>query len=289
MLGSTGKNKVKNKSEVLIAYIPVLHEGYRKLLATHSDTEVFVFGQEIVAKFDYLKKEIRALEPQLVVEAIKSWGIVRNISVLTLDKLQELQKTADKIIMPDEDVCKEMAAEFFKDKEVIFDKIFLRWDKHNSFIGQPIAADQDISEEKFDKKMCEMAEAEATKSSDWWRHVGGVLVKEGKVILISHNKHVPSEHMPYAVGDPRNAYHKGTAVELSTAIHAEAGIIAEAAAKGISLADTSLYVSIFPCPPCAKLIAYSGIKNLYYSGGYGVLDGESVLKAKGVKIIYVKK
>jgi dCMP deaminase len=64
--------------------------------------------------------------------------------------------------------------------------------------------------------------------------------------------------------------------------------VAEAAAKGVSLEGGSLYVNIFPCPPCAKLIAYSGIKNLYYSGGYGALDGESVLKAKGVKIIYIK-
>ena len=279
---------MKKNSEVLIAYVPVLHEGYRKFLAAHSNAEVFVFGSEIIGKFDYLKKEIRALDPKLIVEAILSWGIVKKVSVLTLEKIVELQKTASKIIMPDEDVCHELATEYFADKEVIFDAIFLRWDRHNSFVGKPVEADQEISEKEFDKKMCGIAEEEAQKSSDWWRRIGSVLVKDGKIVLVNHNRHTPSEHMPYAVGDPRNAFNKGVAVELSSVIHSEAGIIAEAAAKGISLEGTSLYVSIFPCPPCAKLIAYSGIKNLYYAGGYGVLDGENVLRAKGVKIIFVK-
>ena len=49
-----------------------------------------------------------------------------------------------------------------------------------------------------------------------------------------------------------------------------------------------MYVTTFPCPTCAKLIAYSGIKKLYAGGGYAVLDGELVLKAKGVKIIFVE-
>jgi dCMP deaminase len=278
---------VKNK-EVLIAYIPVLHEGYRKLLAAHPEAEVFVFGQEIIEKFDYLRKEIRALDPQLIVEAISSWKIVGKVSILDMGKLVELQKRGGKIVMPDEDVCHAVAEEYFKDREVVFVNIFLRWDRHNSFAGKPVEADQEISEKEFDKKMCKLAEDEAQKSSDWWRRIGSVLVKDGKIVLVNHNRHTPSEHMPYAVGDPRNAFNKGVAVELSSVIHSEAGIIAEAAAKGISLEGASLYVNTFPCPPCAKLIAYSGIKNLYYAGGYGVLDGESVLKSKGVKIIFVK-
>lgn len=281
----------KNR-EVLIAYVPVLHEGYRKLLVAHSGAEVFVFGSEVIGKFDYLKKEIRALEPELIVEAIKSWGIVKKVSVLTVDGLSKLQKEVKAgkclIIMPDEDVCHALAEEYFNGERVVFENIFLRWDRHNSFIGKSVEANQEISEKEFDKKMSKLAGEEAQKSSDWWRRIGAVLVKDDKVVLVNHNRHTPSEHMPYAVGDPRNGFNKGVAVELSTSIHSEAAIIAEAAAKGISLEGASLYVSIFPCPPCAKLIAYSGIKNLYYAGGYGVLDGENVLKARGVKIIFVK-
>ena len=49
-----------------------------------------------------------------------------------------------------------------------------------------------------------------------------------------------------------------------------------------------MYVTVFPCPPCAKLIAYSGIKRLYCGGGYAVLDGEEVLKSNGVEIYFVE-
>lgn len=281
-----------NKREILIAYIPVLHEGYRKLLATHPEAELFIFGQEIIEKFDYLRKEIRALDPKLIAEAILSWGMVKKVSILTTGELLELQKESEAgkclIVMPGDDVCRALAEEYFKGKEVVFENIFLRWDRHNSFVGKPVEADQEISEKEFDKKMCEIAEEEAQKSSDWWRQIGAVLVRDGKVVLVNHNRHTPSEHMPYAVGDPRNGFNKGVAVELGTSIHAEAAIVAEAASKGISLEGTSLYVNTFPCPPCAKLVAYSGIKNIYYANGYGVLDGESVLKAKGVKIIFVR-
>ena len=70
---------------------------------------------------------------------------------------------------------------------------------------------------------------------------------------------------------------------------AEAGMIAEAAKKGVSLEGTEMYVTDFPCPVCAKQIAYSGVKKLYYTKGYSVLDGERILKDNGVRIIQVKK
>ena len=48
-----------------------------------------------------------------------------------------------------------------------------------------------------------------------------------------------------------------------------------------------MYVTVFPCPPCAKIVAFSGIRKLYYAGGYSVLGQENILKSRGVEIIYV--
>jgi dCMP deaminase len=135
--------------------------------------------------------------------------------------------------------------------------------------------------------MVAAAHQAATKSSDWWRHVGAVLVKDEKIILSTFNTHVPSEQMPYVNGDPRSNFSKGVHLELSTAIHAEARLIAQAAKEGVSLDGASLYVTTFPCPPCAKLVAYAGIKKLYFDEGYGVLDGEQILKQQGVEIVQV--
>ena len=112
-----------NGMKVVIAYIPVLHEGYRKFLDKHADADVvYVFGESLIKKFDYLAKEIRQLSPELIQKAIESWGIVKKVSVLEEDDISEVK--AEEIIMPDEDVCKSLAEESFKDKKVVFDTVF---------------------------------------------------------------------------------------------------------------------------------------------------------------------
>lgn len=276
--------------KAIIAYVPVLHDGYRKFFEKHQeDADLYILGSELITEFTHLAKEIRALDPILIKKAIEGWNIINKVSILDKKTLNEVIGSAEIIILPDEDIMHELQQKYFPKKESIFDSIFLRWDKHNTVKKKPIVADNKISSEDFDKKMMLTAEKESEKSSDWWRRVGAVIIKNGKVIISAHNRHVPSEHLPYANGDPRNNFHKGVHLELSTALHGEAGAIAEAARQGVSLEGADIYVSTFPCPPCAKLIAYSGIKRIYYSAGYGVLDGESILRDRGVEIIFVEK
>ncbi len=73
------------------------------------------------------------------------------------------------------------------------------------------------------------------------------------------------------------------------ALHAEAGLVAQAAKEGMSLKGVDVYSEAFPCPPCAKQLAYAGIKRLFYRVGYKVLDGESILRSQGVEIVFVDK
>lgn len=273
--------------KIILAYIPVLHEGYRRFLATYQDADLFIFGPELMAEFSQLAKEIRQLDPELVRKSILSWGIIKNVSIANKKEIQKIKDGADEIIMPDEDITWELKKKYFSGKKIIFDTIFLRWNKHNTTKEAEVHFDRKVSREAFDKEMILLADQEGQKSSDWWRRIGSVVVKNGKIILSAHNKHVPSEYTPYVDGDPRSNFHKGDHLELSTAIHSEAAAIAEAAKRGISLEEASIYVTTFPCSPCAKLIAYSGIKKIYYNIGYGVLDGESVLKSHGVEIIFV--
>jgi dCMP deaminase len=75
--------------------------------------------------------------------------------------------------------------------------------------------------------------------------------------------------------------------DLSTAIHAEAAVVAQAARHGISLAGADLYVSTFPCPACARLIAEAGFRRCLFARRYSVLDGERVLRSAGVELIWV--
>lgn len=273
----------------LVAYVPVLHEGYRRFFEKYEGPkELFLYGPEISARFKPLTKEIRELDPVLMKSAIEALKIFDRVGILTEEEARALDVRGKEIICPDEDVSRQLAQDFFPNANVTLDSIFLRWDKHNALKERPVVPEEKITREEFHRRVMQEAEQEAGKSSDIWRHVGAAIVKDGKVVLVGHNAHLPSEHMPYVNGDPRSNFSKGEYIEMSTGFHAEASLIAEAARRGLCLEGTSMYVTVFPCPPCARIIAYSGTATLYYAGGYGVLDGEDILEGRGVKLICVE-
>ena len=129
--------------------------------------------------------------------------------------------------------------------------------------------------------------AQARLSSDWWRQVGALIVRDDDLLGVAYNEHRPTEYSPYLNGDPRNDFSRGVHIELSTAIHAEARLVARAARDGRSLAGADLYVSTFPCPPCARLVAEAGVRRCFFAGPYATLDGDAVLRAAGVELIWV--
>jgi dCMP deaminase len=139
-------------------------------------------------------------------------------------------------------------------------------------------------------ELAELARAayvSAAESIDWWRQVGAALRLATGELMSATNVHNPHPLSPYAVGDPRANLYKGVGLELSTATHAEAGLIAQAAREGKATKGGVMFVTDFPCPPCAKLIAGAGIAKLYFVEGYAVLDGQDVLEAAGVEIVQV--
>lgn len=281
--------KGSDKKEIIVAYVPVLHEGYMRFFGKHPKAkELYLLGPRIIKDYKQLTKDLRAIEPKLMKTIIDSLGLFNVVKVVSDLELVKVSSQKITLIMPDEDVMHDLKERYLPESSVVFDSIFLRWDKHKSFDGKPVDADQTISVKSIDKKLIKELKVEAEKSSDWWRHIGAAVVKDGKVILKTHNHAVPSEQMPYVEGDPRADFSKGINIELSTVFHCEAKLIAQAAKEGISLEGSSLYVTTFPCPPCAKLVAFSGIKKLYYADGYGMLDGERILKSKGVEIVFVK-
>ncbi len=299
----SGAKKVAG-AKIIVAYIPVLHEGYKRLFEKHHDaSQLFLLGEKITSNFRQLTKDIRALKPELIKKSIEAWGRFEKVEIVDEEGLADLAQIRQttvaesaglEIIMPDEDIMHELTEKFLPAEslsknniKLTFDSIFLRWDKHSSFKNNPIEADQKTSIKESDRKIISLLRTEADKSSDFWRQIGAAIVKDGKIVSMTHNRSVPVEGLNYTEGDPRSDFHKGVNVELSLVFHCEAALIAEAAKKGISLEGAELFVTTFPCPPCAKLVAYSGIKKIYYADGYGVLDGERVLKSQGVEVVFV--
>ena len=69
--------------EVLLAYIPVLHEGYRRFIEAHgSGRRLFLVGPELHLEYGPLAKDIRALAPEQAASAVASWGICAEVRVL---------------------------------------------------------------------------------------------------------------------------------------------------------------------------------------------------------------
>ena len=284
-------------SEVVVAYIPVLHEGYVRFLEAHGrGRPLFLIGPELYTDYRPLAKDIRCLDAELAASAIGAWGICSDVSVLDEQGATRLAGENPRITLPDEDVSHQLVERFFARCEVRYDTVFLRWDKSRSVrllvvdeahrtnatgSSNPAPAAEEIAD------IVAAAQAQAHTSVDWWRQVGAAIRFADGTIAAAANEHNPHRLSAYAVGDPRSNFFKGVGFELSTATHAEARLIAQAARDGVATEGAVMYATDFPCPPCSKLIAGAGVTRLYFREGYAVLDGRDVLEAAGVEIVQV--
>lgn len=274
--------------KTLLLYLPVLHEGYLKLFKRHAsaDTDLAILGPDIIIDFPELAREVRAMPHETVKSLVESLGIFPEVRIITKKDLKSLD--GQELIVADESIMEELAKKYFKKSKIAKDHAFLRWDTKNVQSVLSVSPDITISKKKFDHDVLRLAEKEAQKSADWYRQVGAAIVRDGKVILVGYNTRQPTPHAAYIEADPRNFLPPGSDTNLRLTVHAEQRIVAEAAKQGIALEGAAIYVTTFPCPDCAGVIAYTGIKKCYYAGGYSSLDGEKILKKHGVELIFVK-
>jgi dCMP deaminase len=191
------------------------------------------------------------------------------------------------LVLPDEDVSRDFAGRYGKDTTVVFENIFLRWDGVFSNKENEVAPDRVVTTDTLHQEFMRKAIAEGEKSADWWRQIGGLLVKDGEVLVLGHIRYFPSDLALDIFGTPRITVDFGERPDLYISMHAEADLIAQSAQLGISLVGAQLYTSTFPCINCAFLIARSGISKVYYAQGYSRIDAEGILKNAGIEIILV--
>ncbi len=278
-------------NEAVILYCPVLHEGYIRFLKKHKNGLVYVLGDSFLSQHRDIVKDIRAVSPEEVTVALSALFADRQVIILEADNeslISSLNSNRWVLHMPNEVLMQDLAAEFFTEANIEFDTIFLRWDSKNSTAQTPVYTEKVIDVSTFTREWMYNAYRFAEKSADWWRQVGAVAITPSNEILSAYNQHVPYELMPYINGDPRSSFKKGINIELSTVLHAETRLIAEAARLGVCLDGAELFTTTFPCPWCAKVVAYSGIRRIYFVEGYTMLDAESILKSQGIDIVKVE-
>lgn len=124
----------------------------------------------------------------------------------------------------------------------------------------------------FDDIFMELAVNLAKRSHCIKRHVGAVLTKDTRIISIGYNgppsgTHNCDEEWP-EMGCSRDS--KGS---CSLAIHAEQNAILFAVKNKASVEGSTLYVTLAPCLPCARIIYSMGIEKVVFLKSYAEYKG----------------
>jgi dCMP deaminase len=278
---------------IAICHIPVVHKGYINFIRACEDrgvSRLYLVDLEWlrpVEEFDYLvrKNSLHALSAAEIKQALEHYTSIP-VTILDADTLPEVVSSDESILMPKEDISTFLSEKYLFGRDIEFVEFFLRWNREN--VGETNEPDVVMSDlPAFVTTTFNQVLEESTKSADWWRSVGAALVKDGKVIALAHNDHMPHEQLSNIYGDTRALFKKGLNINYVTTAHAEVGVIAEAARKGISSEGAELFLTDFPCPYCARLITKAGIKKIYFLKGYAVLEGDDFLKGEGIELIQV--
>lgn len=141
----------------------------------------------------------------------------------------------------------------------------------------------------FDDIFMDLAVNLSKRSHCIKRQVGAVLTKDTRIISIGYNGPPAGtsncdEEWP-ETGCPRDS--KGS---CSLALHAEQNAIIYAVKNGASIEGSTLFVTLSPCLPCARIIYSVGIKKVIYLNsyaeykGYSSEDGLDFLEKFGVEV-----
>lgn len=277
------KNSATNKA--VVAYVPALHAGYVSFFTKHRPSDIFVLGKSFIDAFPRLNRDLRALAPEEAATGLRALGFDAGVlEIVDVGKIAGYEQ----VVLPDEDVSRDFARTHITRGTPTLESIFLRWDGLAPDRQKEVSPDRVTSTDELDREFMRVAFVESEKSADWWRQIGSVLVKDGKVVCGGHIRYFPSDLSLDILGTPRSNYDFGQRPDVYISMHAEADVIAQAARDGVALAGASVYSSTFPCINCAFLLARSGIAKLYYARGYSNLDSEEVLRNAGVEIIFVQ-
>lgn len=270
--------------KVLILYAPVIHAGYLDFFAKHKDQieSTYLIPDALVEKLSRTKPDIATVPTDKMRDLLNSLGY-KQVSVFSEDKAKELSQKS--LLLINDHISRELQKTYFPGSNVEWDSVFLRWDIDSIHTEDTSLLPE--SQDSFDQELISKAYTEAKKSSDWWRQVGAVLLKEGTVIGCAHNEGMPSDHTPYQRGAVRDFLQPGEQPELVDTIHAEQKLIAQAARDGVPLKGTSLYVTHFPCPVCAKLIINAGISKCFFAEGWSTLASAPLFKNAQAELIKV--
>lgn len=102
--------------------------------------------------------------------------------------------------------------------------------------------------------------------------VGSVIAKDTRIVSLGYNGPPAGTHNCDEVW-PESGCPRSEKGGCSLALHAEENAIIYASKNKVSLEGSTLYVTLSPCLPCARMIFSMGIKKVIYLNSYAEYKG----------------
>jgi dCMP deaminase len=103
------------------------------------------------------------------------------------------------------------------------------------------------------------------------RKVGCLVARNNQILCTGYNGPPAGHPHPDELGGCERdiaGIKSGERLELCVCLHAEQNALLQAARHGTSIEGATIYVTVFPCPICARMIANSGIRHVKVFGTY---------------------
>ncbi len=124
--------------------------------------------------------------------------------------------------------------------------------------------------------------------------VGAVIAKETRIVSLGYNGPPAGTHN-CDVEWPEEGCPRSSKGSCSLAVHAEENAILYAAKNKVDIKGTTLYITLSPCLPCARMIFTTGIEKVLFLNSYAAYkgmasdEGIEFLRKFGVEVIHFKK
>ncbi len=134
----------------------------------------------------------------------------------------------------------------------------------------------------FDEIYMQLAQNLSQKSHCVKTKVGAVIAKDTRIISLGYNG-PPAGTYNCDEKWPETGCERSLRGGCSLSLHAEENAILYAAKNKVTLDGATLYVTLSPCLPCARMIFTTGIKKLFYLDSYA--DYKKLQKDEGIEFL----
>ncbi len=137
----------------------------------------------------------------------------------------------------------------------------------------------------WDEYFMQIAFLVSQRSTCLRRHVGAVIVKNKRMLATGYNGAPSGLKHCLDIGCLRQKMNipSGQRHELCRGLHAEQNAIIQASLYGISVKESTIYITNQPCVICAKMLINAGVSEIVIAEGYPDELAMKFLKEAGIR------